>query len=115
MFAERGIDRSYLDDLVVIPGNPPALFLTTANGTPPAWMRKEKAQSAIFRSLDCGVSWQQLTGGLPASMERMIWNLSVDGDNPDHLYAATGEAQGQRTEDSVSRGSIWLSRNRGDT
>ena len=115
LFAERGIDRSYFHDLVVIPGNPPALFLTTANGTPPAWMRKEKAQSAIFRSLDCAVSWQQLTGGLPASMERMIWNLSVDGDNPDHLYAGTGEAQGQRTEDSASRGSVWLSRDRGDT
>jgi hypothetical protein len=115
LFAERGIDRSYFHDLVVIPGNPPALFLTTANGTPPAWMRKEKAQSAIFRSLDRGVSWQQLTGGLPASMERMIWNLSVDGDNPDQLYAATGEAQGQKTEDSASRGGVWLSRDRGDT
>lgn len=115
LFAERGIDRSYFHDLVVIPGDPPAIFLTTANGTPPAWLRKEKAQAAIFRSLDGGVSWQQLRGGLPASMERMIWNLSVDAENPDHLYAGTGEAQGQRSEDSTTRGAVWLSTDRGDT
>lgn len=115
LFAERGIDRSYFHDLVVIPGQPPALFLTTANGTPPAWIRKERAQSAMFRSLDSGMTWQQLTGGLPASMERMIWNLSVDPDNPDHLYAGTGEAQGQRTDDAATRGGVWLSQNRGDS
>jgi photosystem II stability/assembly factor-like uncharacterized protein len=114
VFSERGLNRSYFHDLVVIPGEPPALFLTTANGTPPAWIRKEKAQSAIFRSLDCGASWQQLTGGLPASMERMIWNLSVDPDAPDDLYAGTGEAQGQRSENVSSRGAVWMSKDRGD-
>src|SRR5262245_30842639 len=114
VFSERGLNRSYFHDLVVIPGSPPALFLTTANGTPPAWMRKEKAQSAMFRSLDGGVSWQQLAGGLPASMERMIWNLSVDPDAADHLYAGTGEAQGQRSENVSSRGAVWVSKDRGD-
>ena len=115
LFSEQGIDRSYFHDLVVIAGQPPTLLLTTANGTPPAWMRKERAQSAIFRSLDYGMSWHQLTGGLPDSMERMIWNLSVDPDNPDHLYAGTGEAQGQRSENTDSRGGVWLSTNRGDS
>jgi hypothetical protein len=115
LFSERGIDRSYFHDLVVIPGQPPALYLTTANGTPPAWMRKERAQSAIFRSLDCGASWQQLTGGLPQSMERMIWNLCADPDELDHLYAGTGEAQGQRSENASSRGSVWTSTDRGDS
>lgn len=114
VFSERGLNRSYFHDLVVIPGEPPALFLTTANGTPPAWIRKGKAQSAIFRSLDCGASWQQLTGGLPASMERMIWNLSVDPDAPDDLYAGTGEAQGQRSENVSTRGAVWMSQDRGD-
>jgi hypothetical protein len=69
----------------------------------------------MFRSLDHGVSWHQLTGGLPESMEQMIWNLSVDPENPDHLYAGTGEAQGQRSENSVARGGVWLSTNRGDS
>jgi len=115
LFSEQGINRSYFHDLVVIPGQPPALFLTTANGTPPAWMRKERAQSAIFRSMDHGKSWLQLSGGLPDSMERMIWNLSVDPDNPDHLYAGTGEAQGQRSENSPTRGSVWASLDRGDS
>jgi photosystem II stability/assembly factor-like uncharacterized protein len=115
LFSEKGINRSYFHDLVVIAGDPPILLLTTANGTPPAWIRKGKAQSAIFRSLDHGVSWHQLTGGLPESMEQMIWNLSLDPDNPDHLYAATGEAQGQRSENADSRGAVWLSTNRGDS
>ncbi|HEX6801325.1 MAG TPA: hypothetical protein VF130_02500 [Candidatus Binatia bacterium] len=114
-FSERGINRSYFHDLVVIPGQPPALFLTTANGTPPAWMRQARAQSAIFRSLDCGASWHQLTGGLPESMERMIWNLSADPDEPDHLYAGTGEAQGQRSENVSNRGAVWVSQDRGDS
>jgi hypothetical protein len=61
------------------------------------------------------MSWHQITGGLPDSMERMIWNLSVDPDNPDHLYADTGEAQGQRSENTDSRGGVWLSTNRGDS
>jgi photosystem II stability/assembly factor-like uncharacterized protein len=115
IFSQTGIDRSYFHDLVVIPGNPPTLLLTTANGTPPAWMRKEKAQSAIFRSLDYGQNWHQLTRGLPLSMERMVWNLSVDPENPDHLYAGTGEAQDQRTESVATRGGVLVSRDRGNT
>jgi photosystem II stability/assembly factor-like uncharacterized protein len=115
IFSQPGIDRSYFHDLVVIPGNPPILLLTTANGTPPAWMRKEKAQSAIFRSLDGGQSWHQLTGGLPRSMDRMVWNLSVDPDNSNHLYAATGEAQDQRSESAATRGGVLISMDRGDT
>ena len=90
IFSQSGIDRSYFHDLVVIPGNPPTLLLTTANGTPPAWMRKKKLNRAIFRSLDYGQNWHQLTRGLPLSMERMVWNLSVDPENPDHLYAGKG-------------------------
>ncbi|HSE87692.1 MAG TPA: hypothetical protein VLJ79_15820 [Candidatus Binatia bacterium] len=114
IFSQAGIDRSYFHDLVVIPGKPATLLLTTANGTPPAWMRKEKAQSAIFRSLDQGRSWHQLTGGLPQSMERMIWNLSADPNNPDHLYAGAGEAQDQRNESVATHGAVWFSTNRGD-
>ena len=115
LFSEQGIDRSYFHDLVVIPGEPPALFLTTANGTPPAWMRKEGAQSALFRSLDHGKTWQRLGGGLPDSMERMIWNLSADPDDSDYVFAGTGEAQGQRSENSETRGAVWLSKDRGDS
>jgi hypothetical protein len=114
VFSEQGINRSYFHDLVVIPGTPTVLFLTTANGTPPAWMRKEKAQAAIFRSIDSGSTWQQLTGGLPESMERMVWNLSVDPNEPHHLYAATGEAQGQRSENVTTRGGVLASMNCGD-
>lgn len=113
LFSEKGINRSYFHDLVVIPGQPPTLLLTTANGTPPAWMRQEKAQAALFRSLDHGQSWHQLTGGLPDSMEKMIWNLSVDPNQQEHLYAGTGEAQGQRSEEDKTRGGVLLSRDRG--
>lgn len=115
LFSEKGIDRSYFHDLVVIPGHPTVLFLTTANGTPPAWLRQERAQAAIFRSIDSGSTWQQLAGGLPRSMERMVWNLSVDPNEPDHLYAATGEAQGHRSENIAARGGVLASTDRGDT
>jgi hypothetical protein len=48
-------------------------------------------------------------------MERMVWNLSVDPNEPDHLYAGTGEAQGQRSQNAATRGGILASRDRGDT
>jgi photosystem II stability/assembly factor-like uncharacterized protein len=115
IFSQSGVNRSYFHDLVVIPADPPVLLLTTANGTPPAWMRKEKAQSAIFRSLDRGQSWHQLRGGLPESMERMVWNLSIDPENPDYLYICTGEAQDQRTDAAAARGSVLVSADRGNT
>ena len=47
-------------------------------------------------------------------MERMIWNLAVDPDEPDHLYAGTGEAQGQRSDNVSSRGGVWVSKDRGE-
>ena len=115
IFSPGGINRSYFHDLVVIPGQPPTLLLTTANGTPPSWRRQGKAQAAIFRSSDNGLTWNQLTDGLPESMERMVWNLTVDSNNPEHLYAGTGEAQDQRTESAISRGGVWFSANRGAT
>jgi photosystem II stability/assembly factor-like uncharacterized protein len=115
IFSQQGIERSYFHDLVVIPGQPSTLLLATANGTPPAWMRKERAQAAIYRSTDDGLSWQQITGGLPASMERMVWNLTIDPNNRDHLYAATGEAQRQPTESGTTHGGVWASTDRGDT
>jgi ABC-type nitrate/sulfonate/bicarbonate transport system substrate-binding protein len=62
-----------------------------------------------------GVKLNLLAGGLPESMERMVWNLSFDPDEPDHLYAGTGEAQGQRSENVSSRGAVLLSKNRGDS
>ena len=43
----------------------------------------------------------------------MIWNLSVDPNQPEHLYAGTGEAQGQRSEEAKTRGGVLLSRDRG--
>ena len=85
-----------------------------ANGTPPARMRKEKAQAAIFRSIDSGSTWHQLAGGLPKSMERMVWDLSVDPNEPTISMPAPARRKGNvpRTQ---RRGARLTSRDRGDT
>jgi photosystem II stability/assembly factor-like uncharacterized protein len=79
-----------------------SLFLATANGSPPAWLRKEGAKSAIYRSEDGARTWHQLTGGLPDSLEPMVWGLVGDPLDDDRLYAAVGTA-------------VWQSQDRGDT
>ncbi|HEY3115168.1 MAG TPA: hypothetical protein VGK54_00345 [Chloroflexota bacterium] len=100
--AQEGVTRDFFHDCVVRPGAATSLFMATANGSPPSWLREGGAKSAIYRSEDGARTWQQLTGGLPASLEPMVWGLAGDPLDEARLYAAIGNA-------------VWQSGNRGDT
>jgi photosystem II stability/assembly factor-like uncharacterized protein len=115
VLSHDGLTRDYMHDFVVRPGTRSTLFMTTANGTPPAWMRDTRAESAIFRSQDNGMSWQQLGGGLPSSMERMIWNVVGDPLDEARLYAGTGDYAPNVPKGAVAGGEVWSSTDRGDT
>jgi photosystem II stability/assembly factor-like uncharacterized protein len=113
--SETGMTRDYMHDFVVQPGTPSSLFLATANGTPPAWMRPSRAESAIFRSDDCGFTWAQLSGGLPASLKPMVWAVAGDPGDPARMYAGTGDYPQALAAGETGAGEIWTSPDRGDT
>ena len=110
----EGVSRNYFHDFVALPGRASTLFVATANGTPPAWLRPGKAQSAIFRSNDCGLSWQQLGGGLPESMERMVWTIVRDPQDNDSIYASIGDYSPNLSKGEIGYGEVWSSKDRGD-
>jgi len=108
-----GVTRDYFHDFVVLPGPSPTLLVTTANGTPPAWLRPGHAQSTLFGSTDCGLTWRQLGSGLPESMERMIWSLSPDPENRNAVYACVGDYGPNLPRGEIGFGEVWMSADRG--
>lgn len=115
VLSTQGVTRDYFHDFVALPGATSTLLVTTANGTPPAWLRPGKAESAIYRSNDCGLSWQQLGGGLPKSMERMIWRIVPDPENNDSVYASVGDYSPNLSKSEAGYGEAWASFDRGDS
>lgn len=113
--SESGLTRDYFHDLVVRGGPASTLFLATANGIPPSWLRTGRAQAAIFRSQDAGRTWQQLTGGLPDSLERMVWAIVGDPLDEARIYAGTGDYSPNPRADERPIGDVWASANNGDT
>jgi photosystem II stability/assembly factor-like uncharacterized protein len=115
VLSHNGLNKDYMHDFVLHSGERSTLYMTTANGTPPAWMRPEKAEAAIFRSSDGGLSWMQLGGGLPSSLERMVWAVSGDPANHGVLYAGMGDYAPNLKPGTTVGGEIWSSKDRGDT
>ncbi|HEY3117459.1 MAG TPA: hypothetical protein VGK54_12020 [Chloroflexota bacterium] len=99
---QDGVTRDFFHDFVVQPGAATSLFLATANGSPPSWIRDGGSKSAIYRSEDGARSWQQMTGGLGNSLEPMVWGLVGDPEDDSRLYAAIGTG-------------VWASDDRGDS
>jgi photosystem II stability/assembly factor-like uncharacterized protein len=63
-------------------------------------------ESAIYRSLDSGASWQKLANGLPsAHLGRM--GMAISPANPDVLYAIVEAAEEAGFYRSGDRGSSW--------
>ncbi len=115
VLSENGLTRDYMHDFLVRPGPQTSLFMTTGNGTPPAWLRPTKAEAAIFRSDDGGQNWRQLGGGLPASAERMVWALVGDPGDPSRLYAGMGDYVPHMVDKEAGAGDVWTTVDLGDT
>lgn len=115
VLATAGISRDYFHHFVVRPGPASSLFLATAHGSPPSWLREGRAKAAIYRSEDAGRSWQQLTGGLPASLERAVNSLVGDPSEETRLYAALGDYGPTLPKGQVPGGEVWATSDRGTT
>ena len=109
-----GVARSYAVPVRVHPKNSQILYLGVAQEPPPFWLdRPTKANGAILRSVDGGVSWQQLEGGFPTPFESMVECIEFDPDQPDSIFLGTG-GEGARYI-KLDKGEIYRSINRGDT
>lgn len=105
--------RTYAVPVRVHPAHSQLLFLGVAEEPPPRWLnRQTKANGAIMRSADGGVSWQQLTGGFPSSLESMVECIEFDPVMPDHVYVGTG-GEGARYI-QLDKGEIFRSTDRGN-
>jgi hypothetical protein len=90
------------------------LFLGVAEEPPPLWLnRPTKANGALMRSSDGGVTWQQLAGGFPSPYESMVECIDFDPDEPDHVFVGTG-GEGARYI-KLEDGEIFHSADRGDS
>ena len=109
-----GVSRTYAVPVRVHPKNSQILYLGAAQEPPPLWLdRSTKANGAILRRVDGGVSWQQLEGGFPTPFESMVECIEFDPDQPDHVFVGTG-GEGARYI-KLDKGEIYRSINRGDS
>src|SRR5262245_22511313 len=114
---ETGITRDYFHDFLFLQGQPPVMLVATGNESPGHWNRPGMAQSAIFRSLNGGESWQQAGEGLPESMEKMVWTLAGVPGNPSHVYAGYGQSdkgQAETRKMPTGFGAVWFSPDQGN-
>jgi photosystem II stability/assembly factor-like uncharacterized protein len=115
VLSEEGLTRDYMHDFLVRPGPQTSLFMTTGNGTPPAWLRDSGAEAAIYHSDDGGQSWRQLGGGLPASANRMVWALVGDPADERRLYAGMGDYAPVLVDKDAAGGDVWSTMDLGET
>ena len=109
-----GVTRTYAVPVRVHPKNSQILYLGVAQEPPPFWLdRPTKANGAILRSVDGGVSWQQLEGGFPSPFDSMVECIEFDPDQPDNVFLGTG-GEGARYI-KLDKGEIYRSINRGDS
>jgi len=108
------LSRTYSVPVRVHPSNSRMLFLGVAEEPPPLWLnRPTKANGALMRSSDGGVTWQQLAGGFPSPYESMVECIDFDPDEPDHVFVGTG-GEGARYI-KLEDGEIFHSADRGDS
>lgn len=109
-----GVARTYAVPVRVHPKNSQIIYLGVAQEPPPFWLdRPTKANGAILRTVDGGVSWQQLEGGLPSPFESMVECIEFDFDQADHVSLGTG-GEGARYI-KLDKGEIFRSIDRGDS
>lgn len=113
--SERGFTRDYFHDFIFLQpkreGEPPTMLISTADKSPGSWDRPEHARGAVFRSTDCGESWQRVGNGLREEMEENPWAICTHPYNADAAYIGLGR---QRSPTSTTPGTVLLTRDRGD-
>lgn len=113
--AEKGMESDYFHDVILLPGNPPAMFLAAGHGSPQYWDRPTGAEGRIYRSEDGGQTWRQVGAGLPVTHRAMCWQLAYNPYNANSIFAAFGTVARGHTAGPSGEGAICVTHNRGDT
>jgi len=103
-------EHTGVTDLVMDPRDPDVLIAA-------AWQRQRKVwtlvsggpESGLFKTTDGGESWEELTRGLPTSVDVGRYGLCQSPANPDYIYAiveAQYDAGGFYR--STDRGQSWM-------
>ncbi|HEY3385935.1 MAG TPA: T9SS type A sorting domain-containing protein [Saprospiraceae bacterium] len=109
-------DSTGIIDLVIHPVNPDILYAA-------AWQRVRRADkrayggpsSGIYKSIDGGNSWQELTNGLPGEAGRI--GITISPSNPNILHAVYEDENTSYLKgifSSHDNGNSWQSRNTSD-
>jgi len=108
------LSRNYAVPVRVHPKDSKLLYLGVAEEPPPLWLnRASKANGALMRSADGGMTWQQLEGGFPNPCQSMVECIEFDPTEPNHLFIGTG-GEGARYI-KLETGELFHSGDRGDT
>lgn len=131
MRAQNDCDRDYFHDMLFLPpanGGDPVMVVATAIGSPGYWpsfqdrhtwdRSQTGSRAALFRSTDCGQSWQRIGAGsgLPEEMDPMIWTLCRHPSDKNGLFAGLGESTSvpSRTH-KIGSGSVLTSLDGGES
>jgi len=119
--AENGFTRNYFHDFVFLPpkaeGALPTMLIGTADESPKAWRRPERARAAIFRSDDGAESWRRVGvgAGLAEEITDMISTLVTHPLNPDAVFTGLGEVSRGHAHGEAGPGRVLLSHDRGES
>ena len=96
------------NDVDIDPSNPEIVYATLWEERQGPWENAVWAGTGggIFKSVDGGTTWRQLTNGLPKVVQA---NLSISAANPKRIFAAVSGAQTEGPIDQA-RGAIGLYR-----
>lgn len=107
-------DSSGVIDLIMDPSNPNVLYASGYNRINLPYQSKVSGpESKIYKTIDGGTNWTQLTGGLPMTEESRI-GLAISNIAPHDLYAVYVDGDFLDIKDiykSTDAGSNWTSLN----
>lgn len=100
-----------VSDLVMDPRDPDVLYASAYQRRRHVWTLLDGGpESGIYKSVDGGESWNELTGGLPSGDKGRI-ALAISPQRPDVVYALVDAADDQEgTYVSTDAGASWSKR-----
>jgi photosystem II stability/assembly factor-like uncharacterized protein len=76
-------ERVGANDVVIAPSNPDVIYVSMWENYPDVF----GPRSGVYKSTDCGKTWERLGGGLPHGPRTGRIGLAVSWSNPDKVYA----------------------------